>query len=153
MIAMHTLYSHESEITHLVAEFRERVLPLEQWTHNAHLTVALWHVREYGALASVCLLRSSIITYNTAVGTPNSTERGYHETLTIFWIALIDQWLAEFCAQQPDADIVTLCNTFLTSTWASREVPLQYYKREELFSVHARTLWLQPTLKEWNYAF
>jgi hypothetical protein len=150
---MHTPYTHEADITQIVFAFQQRTLPLEAWTHNAHLTVALWHVREYGALASVCLLRGNIIAYNIAVGTPNTTQRGYHETLTLFWIAIIDMWLVEFRAMQPHADLTMLCNTFLTSEYALRELPLRYYEQEELFSVYARAMWLLPTLKEWKYAF
>ncbi len=147
-------YTHEADILHLITRFRERTLPIEEWTHHAHLLVALWHVREYGALASVCLLRGLIISYNTIVGTPNTTERGYHETLTLFWIAIIDQWLNKRATTEEEShDLLTVCNDFLTSKHATRELPLQYYKREDLFSIHARALWLVPTEQAWNYTF
>ena len=40
-------YVELAEIERLVARFLDCSLPCPEWTHRAHLTVGLWHAREY----------------------------------------------------------------------------------------------------------
>ena len=35
------------EVTDLVARFADGTLPASEWTHRAHLTVALWHATHH----------------------------------------------------------------------------------------------------------
>lgn len=128
------------KITDLVGAFKDTSLPLTQWTHEAHLIVALWHMYTYPFAEAVCLLRSGIISYNNSVGTPNTTHKGYHETLTLLW-AYITKFYFD---QHPHEDIVLLCTHFLQSEYAERDFPLRYYSRECLFSVEARAWWVAP---------
>jgi hypothetical protein len=37
----------ESEIVNFVRAFEEQTLPRSQWTHTAHLIVALWYLVQY----------------------------------------------------------------------------------------------------------
>ena len=132
-----------SEINSLVERFRDRTLPISEWTHQAHLVVGLWFAKHYTHEEAVCYLRSGIISYNNAVGTPNTPERGYHETLTLFWAKVA----RDFVENHPDLDFETLCNTFLNSEFASREYPFQFYEREELFSTKARAFFVESGMK------
>lgn len=77
----------------LVKRFQERTLPKDEWTHEAHLIVALWHLKKYNKAEATCLLRAGIINYNLVIGTPNTGNSGYHETITLFWIKLIDYFI------------------------------------------------------------
>jgi hypothetical protein len=47
------LYATSEEVERLVAGFLDCSLPREAWTHNAHLAVAVWHLRRHGAEADL----------------------------------------------------------------------------------------------------
>ena len=137
-------YSKDEEIQMLVDGFRNRTLPASEWTHEAHLVTGLWYSYRYPELETICYLRSGIISYNIATGGENTPERGYHETLTLFWCRI----LQDFVKKNRTSSLVDLCNSFLNSQWSLKELPLQYYSREVLFSTKARATWVQPDLRD-----
>jgi hypothetical protein len=127
----------------LVARFRARTLPHVEWTHQAHLCVAAWHVDRLGAAQALVWLREGIRRLNDAHGTPNSPTRGYHETVTVAYVQLI----AAFLAARPPEPFATRAAALLASPLAHKEVLLGYYTRERLFSPDARAAWLPPDLQ------
>ena len=129
----------------LVRLFHARTLPKPAWTHAAHLRVGLWHVRRFGADLAVDLLRERIRRYNEAVGTANTDTSGYHETLTVFYVKVIDAFVAADAARQ-DEPADTL-EPRLFEAVGDRELPLRYYSRECLFSTGARRQWVAPDLQ------
>lgn len=133
-------YRTELEILNLVENFRNRTLPIHEWTHEAHLVTALWFNKTYEEFEAICYLRSGIITYNVVTGGQNTPEKGYHETLTIFWCKII----REFINKNRELTLVDLCDTLFKSEWTSKELPLQFYSRDLLFSVKARACWVEP---------
>jgi hypothetical protein len=133
-------YKTISEIESIVTNFSLQKLPASDWTHEAHLTVALWFIKKSSLEEATCFLRSGIIIYNKSVGTENSPVKGYHETLTLFWIRIIDKFIQE----NPEENFLTLCNSFLESEYALRDYPMNFYSREVLFSTAARAFWTAP---------
>lgn len=137
-------FSTEQEIQDLVEGFRNRTLPATRWTHQAHLITGLWFNFHYPEPAAICYIRSGIISYNISTGGENTPEKGYHETLTIFWSKI----LRHFVIQNKHLPLLELCNQFLESDWSSKDLPLQYYTRDVLFSTHARAMWVRPDLQD-----
>jgi len=137
-------FKTEEEILTLVDGFRKKTMPAEQWTHQAHLITGLWFNYSHTEPEAICYLRSGIIAYNISTGGENTPEKGYHETLTIFWSKVI----RDFIIKNSSLTLVELCNKFLVSEWSSRELPLKYYTREVLFSVNARAMWVTPDREE-----
>ena len=129
----------------LVAAFLARTLPKSGWTHVAHLRVGLWHVCRFGEEGALARLRDGIRAYNEAVGTANTDSSGYHETLTVFYVRVIADFLQHAASTDgaPDA----LLEAELIATRGGRELPLEYYSRDRLFSVDARKGWVAPDLK------
>ena len=128
----------------LVRLFLDRSLPKPAWTHVAHLRVGLWHVRRFGADLAVDLLRERISRYNEAVGTANTSSSGYHETLTVFYVKVIDAFVAADASPDQAADAL---ERRLLEAVGDRELPLRYYSRECLFSTEARRQWVAPDLQ------
>lgn len=124
----------------LVRAFVARTLPKSLWTHEAHLRVGLWHVQHHGADEALRLLRERIAAYNEAVGTANTDDSGYHETLTRFYVQVI----AAFVAASKDRDDL---ERRLIEERGARDLPLRYYSKERLFSVPARRGWVEPDLR------
>jgi hypothetical protein len=137
-------YISAEEILILVDGFRNRTLPISTWTHEAHLITGLWFNYTYSDVDAICYLRSGIIAYNITAGGENTPEKGYHETLTLFWSKILRQ----FIAANRTLSLVDLCNRLLNSEWASKDLPLQFYTRDLLFSTKARAMWIKPTLKK-----
>jgi hypothetical protein len=137
-------YDSEAAITEIVEGFRNRTLPAPRWTHQAHLTVGLWHSLNCPFDAVLDEIRRGIIAYNVAVGTPNSDARGYHETITAFYVWAIRAYLRNASA---DLALVEVTNGLLASPYAQKSYPFAFYSRERLLSVAARRAWLDPDLK------
>ncbi|MBS1544101.1 MAG: hypothetical protein JST14_10735 [Bacteroidetes bacterium] len=133
----------EGEILHIVEGFKDRTLPSGQWNHEAHLVTALWAHTNFNSDEAVCFMRAGIITYNASSGGRNTATEGYHETMTLFWCRVIDG----FVKAHTDKPLLHLCQEFLKSEWSSKDLPLQYYSKERLFSTKARAMWLEPDLK------
>ena len=133
----------ENEILALVDGFRNRTLPAQEWTHEAHLITGLWFHYTHTEYEALCYIRSGIISYNLSTGGENTPAKGYHETLTLFWSKI----LRKFVDKNEGQSLANLCNTFLARDWASKDLALQYYTRDILFSTTARAVWVAPDLK------
>ena len=140
-----TLYTKE-KITTLVQDFIDKTLPVADWTHEAHLLVALWHLKQYSKAEATCYLRSRIISYNEVVGTKNSPRSGYHETMTLFWIWVVDEFL-----KRNEGELAELANRFLSSKYAERRLPFQFYTKAKIVSIEARARWTAPDLQSLNF--
>ncbi len=134
---------NKQELEQLVSDFTEKTLPKSEWTHHAHLIVALWHNWNFEYDEALRLVRDKIIAYNEAVGTENSDTSGYHESLTIFWMTLCKNHLSANSFET----IAEAYSSFLLSDYASSEIPLSYYSKEVLFSTKARKEWVRGDLK------
>jgi hypothetical protein len=139
-----TPYHSEAEIMEIVDGFRSRTLPAPRWTHQAHLTIGLWHVLNRPSHGVLDEVRRGIIAYNTVVGTPNSDTRGYHETITAFYVWAIRKYLLGANTEVP---LLGLMNGLLASRYAAKSFPFEFYSRERLLSVAARRAWLDHDLK------
>ena len=136
-------YKTEEDILNLIEGFKSRTLPAASWTHEAHLITGLWFNYKYSELEAICFLRRGIISYNISSGGENTSEKGYHETLTLFWCRILNN----FVRKNEGLTLVDLCDKFLKSTWSSKELPFEYYSREVLFSLQARATWVAPDLR------
>ncbi|HEX7312498.1 MAG TPA: hypothetical protein VF297_01015 [Pyrinomonadaceae bacterium] len=131
------------EILSLVRRFEDCTLPREEWTHAAHLTVALWHLLQFDWPDAVARVRARIKHYNAAHGIPSTPTGGYHETLTLFWLRVVDTFL---CAERNEARALVHLANELAATH-DKGLPLAHYTRELLFSPEARAHWVEPDLK------
>lgn len=121
----------------------DRTLPKSEWTHEAHLRAGLWHVLNHGPAAALDLLRERISAYNVSVGTLNTDNSGYHETITRFYVVVIDRFLAR---EDRAADLDALADR-LIAAHGDRRLPLRHYSEQRLFSVVARHSWVEPDLR------
>ncbi len=127
----------------LVAQFQARELPKVLWTHVAHIQVAFWYNWHYPYSEALQQVRTGITAYNEAVGTPNTDESGYHETLTVYWMRISRAFLKRGSyknAQQA-------CDAFLLTEAAAKTSPFSFYTKEVLFSKRARQQWVDGDLQ------
>ena len=125
-----------------IRAFESRTLPKPYWTHHAHLLVGLWYLSKHAPEQALGIVRERIRAYNEAVGTANTDDSGYHETLTRFYLNGIAAHMARYHEQPLDESLQLLLRTPLAhSDW-----PLRYYSRARLFSIDARRHWVEPDL-------
>lgn len=137
-----TIYKTESDIHSLVRAFEERTLPKSEWTHEAHLTVALYYCFHHPFGTAKNLMRDGIHWLNDSHGTPNTDDSGYHETLTVFWLRAVSDFLKE---NREIRNLAALANK-LVVTFENSKLPMKYYSRELLFSPNARHNYVEPDL-------
>ncbi len=139
-----------ADVEDLAARFAVQAIPHREWTHREHLVVATWHIHHCGAEEALARLRAGIRALNDAHGTPNSASRGYHETITRAYVALVAELLADCPAEMPlDARVERV----LAGPLAATDVLLRFYSRDRLLSSEARAEWLAPDLAPLRYPF
>ncbi len=135
-------YSKE-EIERLISRFETQSLPKTEWTHEAHLVVAIWYSKYYTIEEEAMdLVREFITEHNTSVGTVNDDNDGYHETITKFWLHLAKTYVSD----KMNWSIESLCNGFINSDQSKPDYLLNFYSNDVLFSVEARRHWVAPNL-------
>jgi len=137
------IYKNDEEVTSLFQAFEKRTLSKENWTHIAHLTVALVYCLNHPFGVAKNLIRDGIYWLNVAHGTPNTENSGYHETLTCFWMTLVQDFLAKCPSESSLADLTNE----LAALVGDSQLPLKFYSRELLFSAAARADYVKPDLK------
>jgi hypothetical protein len=131
----------EAAFVEFVDGFERGTWPKAQWTHSAHLAIACWYLMSLPKAQATARARDGIRRYNQAVGTANTPDSGYHETLTLFWMETIARALSG--PSRPDSVLE-----------AARQVVAQFGSRSGLFrdfytfdvvkSREARARWIPP---------
>lgn len=126
-----------------ISEFEACKLPRARWTHAAHLAVGFWYLLHNPPGEALRLARERIKLHNEGVGTANTDNGGYHETITRGYLHGIAGHRSRHRDTPPiDALVLLLESPLSNSDWL-----LQYYSRDRLFSVQARHNWVEPDLK------
>jgi hypothetical protein len=116
----------------------DRSLPYAAWNHRGHVTAGFVLVRRLGPAQALATLRRAIPLYNESVGTRNTDDAGYHDTITCYFAWAI----ARAVDRGEDLDGV------LRDALVHHAAPLRFWSRERLFSVQARRGWVPPDLVE-----
>ncbi|MFZ1699289.1 MAG: hypothetical protein WBO10_17015 [Pyrinomonadaceae bacterium] len=138
------MYNTTGEVVGLVKAFEERTLTKAEWNHAAHLTVGLYYCIRFSFGLATNMLRNGIRALNDAHGVPNTKTSGYHETITVFWMITINQFV-ETCTYY---NLARLANE-IVSTFDDPRLPFDYYSSERLFSPEAREHHIQPDLDDY----
>ncbi len=134
----------EIEIDEFLTAFESGTLPKERWTHAAHLLVGACYVHRLGQSSAVNHMRKCVRRYNEAVGGKNTATSGYHETITIFWIKVLDALLLN---AQPiaRAEVAALA---VERFAPQRDLFRRFYDFDLIASNVSRAVWIPPTYEE-----
>lgn len=138
---MSNYYQNEAEIAAVVHGFESCTTSDSGFTHRAHVTVAVWYLSQGTITQSLQKMRASIFRFldHYHVG-----HEKYNETLTLFWLKLVRQYLLEL---DPECSLLEATNALMESLGNSQLV-LDYYSPERLWSVEARRAWVNPDRKQ-----
>jgi hypothetical protein len=70
-------------------------------------------------------------------------ERGYHETMTLFWLEIVREFLDQSGA---GCSLPALANTLIEARGNSRLI-FEHYSKELLSSEEAHRTWVEPDVK------
>jgi hypothetical protein len=87
------LLGSERQLQRFVEVWKAGKLPKADWTHAAHVAMAAYFAFDHASEATFAIMKAGILHHNTSVGTPNTEDNGYHETLTRFWSSEIGQFV------------------------------------------------------------
>jgi hypothetical protein len=116
-------------------------LPLSEWSHRAHVRIAYLYSLRLDWDAAIEQMRRSIKAYNRATNTPETLDRGYHETITQAFMRLVFAAARqaesctsseEFCDQHPEL--------------LNKLVLRQYYSPDRMMSMTAKKEFVTPDL-------
>jgi len=132
----------ESEIDAFLAAFEGCTLPKAEWTHAAHLLTGACYVHALGAEAATDTMRTNVRRYNESVGGRNTETSGYHETITVAWIKLLDALWRRAHPMERAAFAA-----YAVSFYAPRrDIFARHYDFDLLQSTPARLGWIEPNL-------
>jgi len=86
-----------------IRQFEACSFPFDQWHHRAHVKLAYLYLIQHGFEMAVTKLRNGIRAYNAANNVPDEPTRGYHETVTQFWLRIVEATVQQY-GQLPTAD-------------------------------------------------
>lgn len=133
-------FSTDAEIAHLGEGLLACTLSREEWTHEAHLTACLYLLTERPDVDVDARIAGIISRFNESVGGVNDDQHGYHDTITLAYLAGVRLFLS----RTTEAGLVARVNALLRSPIGRRDWPLGFYSRERLFSVEARRAFIEP---------
>lgn len=140
---MDNSFSTLKTIEHFVQRFALGTLKESEWTHQAHFVVALWYLLQKPLPQVMQIFPELIKKNNSALGIPNNDERGYHETITRFYLRKIHEYTTN---NHFDSLRIEAFTQLLNSELIDKKYLLRFYSRELLFSVKARKEWCEPDL-------
>ncbi|MGI8734722.1 MAG: hypothetical protein ACR2LM_15620 [Pyrinomonadaceae bacterium] len=131
-------YNSANEIEGVVRGFESCTTGKDDFTHRDHLAAAVWYLRLDQARASD-LMRASLHRFLDHYG----CRENYHETLTLFWIQLVQRALTEMT---PGSSLLQATNAVVTRLGDSR-LAFEYYSKELVGSEAAKKGWVEPDLR------
>jgi hypothetical protein len=134
-------FTSDIDVAELVRLFESYELPYERWTHRAHLAVAVTYLQRYPLNVATDRARTYIPKYNRARG----DAQGYHETITVLFMRLVEREMRVAPARETAALINNLAERFQIG-WL-----LRYYSPERLWSAQARATFVPPDLQTLDF--
>jgi hypothetical protein len=126
----------DAYIEAFVQAFEFGSLSRSEWTHSRHLIMALWYLRRHRRDEATTLIRDGIRRHNEC----QENFTGYHETITLAWVAVIERFLGMRDLNVP----VSVLAGELLGQCGHKDYLLRFYSRERLFSEEARACWVPP---------
>ena len=131
-------FTSDAEVRALVLAFESGSLGLAEFNHSAHLAVALAYLADASLAVATVEMRVGLRRFLAHHG----QSVGYHETLTLFWMRLLDHLTRHRYARLALWQRVNAVVCSHGGSW-----PVQaHYSRECTGSPEARQHWVAPDL-------
>ena len=129
-------FASDKEVFSLVEGFERGTIPASEFTHVAHIAVALSYLNELPADKALARMRKNI----RAFAAHHGVSGLYHETLTTFWMKLLDHVAAN---ANVDLPLWQRINS-IVARWGTSAPVKAHYSPEVIQSKTAREKWIPP---------
>jgi hypothetical protein len=134
-------YASEAELTEIVRKFEDATIGRDDWKHAEHMVVALFYLRDNDMETATEKMRSGILTLLVkGFEVDLAKEMPYHETITVFWMRLVANYLSATNGRSLLEKANELAGLY------DKDYPLRFYSRDLLFSDRARAEYVEPDL-------
>jgi hypothetical protein len=143
-------FESDAELAAHVQGLLDATLPKARWTHEGHIAATAGLMLLHPAVELEHDLRGLIMRLNDSHGVPNSDTRGYHETITRFFLLALRDALARDDATRPPHERV---NALLDggALGSGKRALAPYWSEGVLFSAEARRGWVAPDIAPLPY--
>jgi len=131
-------YAEETAIEDVVRRFEGCEFAVAEFTHARHLTVGTWYLCRSSPEETLTRMRAALMRFSA-----HHKKHGYHETITRFWTALIENFLR----QLPEGMTVVQRVNAVVESFPNKEALFEYYTRERVMSEVAKGEWVEPDLR------
>lgn len=131
-------YKSLDEILSLVMRFETCEIEPKDFSHGAHITVAVWYLTQSDFDEAEKKMKEGLFRFLS-----HYKLEGYNETITIFWLKFLKSLLKRF---EDDISLVQVINETVKSCADSRII-FRYYSKEFVDTDEAKTSWVEPDLK------
>lgn len=136
---MEPFLESEEALSAFVDRWERGELPSEAWTHAAHVATCAFYAMRFDRELVFERMKAGILHFNTCTGTPNTEDRGYHETLTRFWTQTICDSIAASSNNSAIEKVKETVDKLKSSRYA-----MDFYSFDVVKSREARRSWIPP---------
>jgi hypothetical protein len=129
-------FATNDEVAALVRAFENASIPASEFTHAAHIAVGLSYLDTFSPEQALERMREKIRAFAARHGVTNL----YHETLTTFWMRLLEHVSGTSDLNLPLWRRINL----IVEDWTKRRPVEAHYSRELIKSQTARDKWVPP---------
>ncbi len=129
------------EASKLLEKWETGRMDKADWTHEMHLIMGLAMLALHGRNA-LPAMRERILRHNEATGTANTDTSGYHETLTVYWLWTIRNFMLE--RELATFDETSIDELVFEEKLARRNDWLRFWREETIKSTAARRGFVPP---------
>jgi hypothetical protein len=128
-----TSYRNSTEIEEVVRKLETCEYDNHEFYHSRHLAVAAWYLTFFPPELALEKMRASLLRF-----TQHHGRKAYHETITRFWLLMVQQFL-----QTAPGSLPQQVNE-LIHRYNDKNLLFEFYDRERVMSEEARQSWVEP---------
>jgi hypothetical protein len=128
-------FTSDSEVQDLLQAFEAGTISPMRFDHAAHIATALGYLANFPLGEATARMRSSLLRFTAKHGI-----NVYHETLTTFWMRLLDHLASGPYRDTPLWSRINL----IVERWGKVGAVEAHYSREVITSKAARQQWVPP---------
>lgn len=149
-------YQNIDEIEAVVRGFECCSTGKGDFTHAGHLTVAAWYLHNYTFEEAAGKMRAGLFRFLDHHGVGREK---YNETITLFWLKVVNTFaIAQSGSSRGTtkkqeltaAQLVSMANE-LIQTFGDANLIFDYYSDGLIRSREAKSAWLEPDLKRFDF--
>jgi len=128
----------------LMRAFEAATLPAAEWSHRAHVRVAVTYLRRHDVGEALNRMRIGIKKLNAQHYVPETPLSGYNETTTCAFVHLIAVTLQAYRQTHPTPDADAFCDTH--PQLMTRHVLRLFYSPQRRMDPRAKAEFIEPDL-------